>query len=61
MTGEFITPCRCEGLRHARNLVTKQWQKEKQRAEDLRKLADERAKEIEDLKRRLKFLEDRYL
>ncbi len=53
-------PPTIEGLRHARNIVTKQWQKERQRAADLKKRNEDLLGEIEILKRKLKFLDKRY-
>tara|TARA_R110002167_G_C12707228_1_gene655123 strand:- start:25197 stop:25385 length:189 start_codon:yes stop_codon:yes gene_type:complete len=50
-----------EGLRHARNQIYKQWDKERQRAASHKERIEELLKEIVDLKRKLEFLSDRYL
>ena len=52
--------CRCEGLRHARNLMYKQWFKERRRAIDLSTRNEILVGEIKDLKVRLKFITERY-
>ena len=50
-----------EGLKLARDRIFKQWQKERQRADDLRKRNDKLLEANERLKRQLRFLEERYI
>lgn len=57
---EIDKPPSIEGLRHARNLMHTQWEKERQRANDLKKRNETLVGEIEMLKRKLKFLDKRY-
>lgn len=56
---EIDKPPSIEGLRHARNLMHIQWEKERQRANDLKKRNETLVGEIEMLKRKLKFLDKR--
>ncbi len=44
-------PPTIEGLRHARNLLAKQWQKEKQRVVSLRQRITELEAQLEDLRK----------
>lgn len=50
-----------EGLRAARNLLFKQWKKERQRAVDLKKRNEELQVQLDLLKKKIKFLSKRYI
>lgn len=60
-TEPFEFPENNEGMRLSRDRIYKQWCKERQRAADLTKRNTELFEEIVDLKRKLKFIEDRYI
>lgn len=57
--GKIDKPPSIEGLRHARNLMHKQWEKERQRVTNLMERNKTLVGENEMLKRKLKFLTNR--